>query len=521
MREQQCGSLVYVPHCCSHLRVFARKSNIFWPLLPNFLFCSICLRNVYQISKCFVRSCRKRNENEARNEMKNIQFSSGMGEGSELPYSLEAEQTVLGSVLIDSTAASVAMERLKPESFFREQHKVLFQIMMHMLTSGEKVDVITVLNTAVSQGVFETTAEGRNYLAALVNMVPSTANIESYCTIVSEKYYGRCLAHVAQEILQEVQSGEQSAQMLLDAAEQKIFDIRQGKDVQGLVKIGDAVCEAYDRIGKISGPDREKYLGAKTGFKYLDNVTSGLNKSDLILIAARPGMGKTSFALNIATNVARKNGKEVAVFSLEMSKEQLATRMLSTEALVDSNKLRNGHIDSEDWVRLATSAGFLSELPMYIDDTASVTVQQIKAKLRRMKNLGLVVIDYLQLMGSTLRTDNRVLIISEITRQLKIMAKDLDVPVIVLSQLSRGPESRTDKRPMLSDLRESGSIEQDADIVMFLYRDAYYNKESTTPNLSECIVAKNRHGETGTINLVWDGQFTRFSNAEMRDEGPM
>lgn len=440
-------------------------------------------------------------------------------ESPELPYSLEAEQTILGAVLIDSAVLPVVLETIRPECFFNEQHRTLFQIILQMFTAGDKADVITVLNAAVEQGVFETSAEGRSYLAALVNIVPSTANIESYCAIVSEKYYIRCLALTARSILQDIQSGEQNAQMLMDAAEQKIFDIRQGKDVTGLVKIGDAICEAYDRIGKIAGPDREKYLGAKTGFTYLDSVTSGLNKSDLILIAARPGMGKTSFALNIATSVARHHDKEVAVFSLEMSKEQLATRMLSTEALVDSNKLRSGFLTNDDWVRLASSAGILSGLPMYIDDNANVTVQQIKAKLRRMKNLGLVVIDYLQLMGSTLRTDNRVLIVTEITRQLKIMAKELDVPVIVLSQLSRGPEGRTDKRPMLSDLRESGSIEQDADIVMFLYRDAYYNKESPTPNLSECIVAKNRHGETGTIPLVWDGQFTRFSNAEMRNEG--
>lgn len=436
----------------------------------------------------------------------------------ELPFSLEAEQTILGAVLTDPEVLSVVLEKVKPDCFFNDQHKALFQIIVQMFTSGEKADVITVLNAAMQQHLFDTPQEGRAYLAALINMVPSVSNIESYCNIVAEKFYLRSLAFAARSILQDVQSGEMDAQALLDSAEQKIFDIRQGKSVQGLVKIGDAICEAYDHIGKISGPDKEKYLGARTGYKYLDTVTSGLNKSDLILIAARPGMGKTSFAINIATNVARRGDKEVAVFSLEMSKEQLATRMLSTEALVDSHKLRSGYLTNEDWVRLAQGAGVLSGLPMYFDDTAGVTVQQIKAKLRRMKNLGLVVIDYLQLMTSTLKTDNRVLVISEITRQLKIMAKELDIPVILLSQLSRGPESRNDKRPMLSDLRESGSIEQDADIVMFLYRDAYYNKDSASPNISECIIAKNRHGETGTVNLVWDGQFTRFSDAEMRDE---
>ena len=437
---------------------------------------------------------------------------------TELPFSLEAEQTILGAVLTEPSVLSVVLEKVKSESFFNEQHRALFQIIVAMFTSGEKADVITVLNAAMHQRLFDTPQEGRAYLAALINMVPSVSNIESYCNIVAEKYYLRSLAFAARSILQDVQSGEANAQALLDSAEQRIFDIRQGRSVQGLVKIGDAVCEAYDRIGKISGPDKEKYLGARTGYKYLDTVTSGLNKSDLILIAARPGMGKTSFAINIATNVARRGDREVAVFSLEMSREQLATRMLSTEALVDSHKLRSGYLTNDDWVRLATSAGVLSGLPMYFDDTAGVTVQQIKAKLRRMKNIGLVVIDYLQLMTSTLKTDNRVLVISEITRQLKIMAKELDIPVILLSQLSRGPESRNDKRPMLSDLRESGSIEQDADIVMFLYRDAYYNKDSANPNISECIIAKNRHGETGTVNLVWDGQFTRFSDAEMRDE---
>lgn len=434
--------------------------------------------------------------------------------GFELPHSIEAEQTVLGSILIDSAVLTTVLEKLKPESFYTEQHQQLFGIMVRMFSSGSKADIITVLNEALKQNIFDSAPEGRNYLASLMNTVPSVSNIEDYCNIVSEKYYARSLAITAQQILNDVSSGSYDAQTLLDSAEQKIYDIRQGKDVKGLTHINDVIYEAYDRLSKITGPDKEKYLGAKTGFTYLDTITTGLNKSDLILIAARPGMGKTSFALNIASNVARRSGKDVAVFSLEMSKEQLATRLLSTEALVDSNKLRSGRLDQNDWIRLASSADVLCHLTLYLDDTAAITVQQMKAKLRRMKNIGLVVIDYLQLMTTTLKTDNRVAIISEITRQLKIMAKELDVPIILLSQLSRGPESRTDKRPMLSDLRESGSIEQDADIVMFLYRDAYYNKESTQPNISECIVAKNRHGETGTIEMIWDGQFTRFANKE-------
>jgi replicative DNA helicase len=376
------------------------------------------------------------------------------------------------------------------------------------------VDIVTVLNEAEKQHIFERAAEGRRYLAEIGNMLPSTANIESYCKIVADKYFLRSLSYVARTILEEVQSGEQNAQLLLDSAEQKIYDIRQGRDVRGLVPLSEAIAEAYDRLGKISGPNKDKYVGARTGFALLDSITSGLNKSDLIIIAARPGMGKTSFAMNIATNVARRAEKEVVTFNLEMSKEQLATRILSTEALVESNTLRNGRISGDDWVKLATSAGYLSSLPLYIDDTASMTVQQMKAKLRRTKNLGLVIIDYLQLMESTSHSDNRVTVISEITRQLKVMAKELNVPVILLSQLSRAVESRTDKRPMLSDLRESGSIEQDADIVLFLYREAYYNKESQRQNISECIVAKNRHGETGTVELIWDGQYTRFSNPD-------
>ncbi|HNZ98179.1 replicative DNA helicase [Ruminococcus sp.] len=432
----------------------------------------------------------------------------------ELPHSIEAEQSVLGAIISDPSVLSDVLELIKPEYFYNDQHKALYSIMLQMNSMSLPVDIVTVLNEAEKQHIFESPAEGRRYLAEIGNMLPSTANIESYCKIVADKYFLRSLSYVARTILEEVQSGEQNAQLLLDSAEQKIYDIRQGRDVRGLVPLSEAIAEAYDRLGKISGPDKDKYVGARTGFTLLDSITSGLNKSDLIIIAARPGMGKTSFAMNIATNVARRAEKEVVTFNLEMSKEQLATRILSTEALVESNTLRNGRISGDDWVKLATSAGYLSSLPLYIDDTASMTVQQMKAKLRRTKNLGLVIIDYLQLMESTSRSDNRVTVISEITRQLKVMAKELNVPVILLSQLSRAVESRTDKRPMLSDLRESGSIEQDADIVLFLYREAYYNKESQRQNISECIVAKNRHGETGTVELIWDGQYTRFSNPD-------
>ena len=412
----------------------------------------------------------------------------------ELPHSIEAEQSVIGAVIADPSILPEVVNLIKPEYFYSENHKAIFSIIVRMFSTGTPVDIVTVLDEAEKLHIFETQAEGRRYLAEIGNTLPSTSNIESYCRIVSDKYFIRSLGYTARAILDDIQSGEHDAQLLLDSAEQKIYDIRQGKDVRGLTPISEAIAEAYDRLGKISGPDKEKYIGARTGFTLLDSITSGLNKSDLIIIAARPGMG---------------------TFNLEMSKEQLATRILSTEALVDSNTLRNGRISGDDWVKLATSAGYLSTLPLFIDDTASMTVQQMKAKLRRTKNLGLVIIDYLQLMESaTTRSDNRVLVISEITRQLKVMAKELNVPVILLSQLSRAVESRTDKRPMLSDLRESGSIEQDADIVLFLYREAYYNKESQRQNISECIVAKNRHGETGSVELIWDGQYTRFSNPD-------
>ena len=437
----------------------------------------------------------------------------------EMPYSLETEQSILGSILIDYEVIATVLETVKPEMFYIDQHRALFNIMVQMFSSGTtKADIVTVLNEAVAQRIFETAAEGRVYLANLVNMVPAVSNIGNYCDIVVSKFFIRSLAETARGILSDIQSGETDAAILLDAAEQRIFDIRQGRNTTGLTPIREIVSDTYMHIGQLSGPDREQYIGIQSGFCHLDAVTSGLNKSDLILIAARPAMGKTAFALNIAENVAKNNkDKAVCIFSLEMPREQLVSRLMSSAAQVDSHKLRSGYLSGDDWVRMAAGASYLNGLPIFIDDTASITVQQIKAKLRRMKNLGLVVIDYLGLIATTLKTENRVQIISEITRQLKIMAKELDVPIILLSQLSRGPESRTDKRPMLSDLRESGSIEQDADIVMFLYRDAYYNKDNANQNEAECIVAKNRHGETGTIKLSWNGQFTRFTTLENID----
>lgn len=434
--------------------------------------------------------------------------------GKDLPYNLEAEQTVLGAMLIDPEVLSTVLDYLKPESFYRQQHRDIFSIIVRMFGNGQQADIITVMNEAVAMGIFETTAMAKTYLKGIMENVPSVSNVESYCKIVEDKFYIRSLITASREIIDLAQDGATDAKTLLDSAEQKIYDIRQGNDTKGLSRIDEVVIEVYDKLQKITGPDKDKYLGARSGFTDLDALTTGLNDTDLLIIAARPGMGKTSFALNIATNLARKTEKQVAVFSLEMGKEQLVQRMLSSEALVNSNSLRTGRLDGDDWTKLALGAEALSRMPIYLDDSGGITVTQMKAKLRRMKNLGLVVIDYLQLMEGSKKNSNRVNEISEITRQLKLMAKELKVPVVTLSQLNRGAEGRVDHRPMLSDLRESGSIEQDADIILFLYREGYYDKESADQSISECIVSKNRHGETGTVKLAWNGEFTLFRNLE-------
>lgn len=437
----------------------------------------------------------------------------------ELPYNLEAEQTVLGALLLDPESLSVAMNYIKPESFYVSKHRDLFAIIIRLFSLGVNADIITVINEAVKDGIFESSTAGKEYLAAVMEGVPTTKNIESYCKIVEEKYYTRSLITSAKEIIEAASAGQESAQQLLDFAEQKIYDIRKGKSVDGLVKIDEVVLEAYDELGRKSGPDKELYVGAKSGFADLDHVITGLSRSDLIIVAARPAMGKSVFALNLAANFARHNkDSEAIIFSLEMSKEQNVTRMLSSESFVELDYLMKGNISGDQWTKLAKGAESLSGMNIYLDDTAGITVPQMKAKLRRLKRPGLVIIDYLQLMNSSRRIENRVNEISEITRQLKLMAKELDIPVITLSQLSRAVESRTDKRPMLSDLRESGSIEQDADIVMFLYRDAYYNKDTPDPTLAECIVAKNRHGETGTVNLRFSGQYQLFTGVSRQAE---
>lgn len=433
----------------------------------------------------------------------------------ELPFSAEAEQSVLGAMLIEPGCISNVLQYLSsPDCFYRPQHKQLFGIMLQMFTMGANIDLITVLEQAKAQKIFASDEDAKIYLTQLAQIVPSVSNIESYAAIVQEKHYIRSLVYAAKDIVEMSHDPQIDAKTLLDSAEHRIFSIRQGREAGGLIPIEEIILSTYDQLQRLSGDDKAEYSGIPSGFSQLDQITTGLNKSDLILLAARPAMGKTAFALNIAANVATKAKKPVAIFSLEMSREQLVLRILSSEASIQSQQLRTGTLSAGDWERLALSAQMLSSSPIYIDDTPGITVAEMKAKLRRVRDLGLVVIDYLQLMSTGRRIDNRVQEVSEITRSLKIMAKELNVPIITLSQLSRGPDSRSEHRPMLSDLRESGSIEQDADIVLFLYRDAYYNRDSAEQNIAECIVSKNRHGETDTVSLGWEGQFTRFTTLE-------
>lgn len=440
--------------------------------------------------------------------------------GVNIPYNLDAEQSVLGTVLMDAEAMSELATILQPDHFYVAVNKAVYGVMLNMFITGDRIDVVTVLEACMRQGIFETNEQAKEYLTCIMTAVPSISSVSKYAQIVVDKYMVRSLIFAAKEIIDSANEGAEDANTLIDFAEQKIFDIRSGAEIKGLTHISGIVLDRINALNDLYKQAKSSggasITGLSTLYKELDKRIYGLNKSDLIILAARPGMGKTSFAMNIATNVGKKYpDTAVAVFSLEMSKEQIVSRMISSEASLTSEAMKTGDIPDEKWKDIGRAAEVLSRLNIYIDDTPGITVAGIKAKLRRMKNLGLVVIDYLQLMSSTKNYNgNRVVEISDITRNLKIMAKELNVPVITLSQLARGPEQRPDKRPLLSDLRESGSIEQDADIVMFLYRNAYYDKTDPNVNSCECIVAKNRHGEPGTVPLGWDGEFTRFTNAE-------
>lgn len=437
-----------------------------------------------------------------------------------LPSSLEAEQSVLGGILLEPDTITTVLEYItNPNMFFRKQHRDLFSVLIGMFNASRTIDFVTVLDEACRANVFDSADSAKLYLVSLMEMIPAISNLAEYCKIVQEKFYIRTLILACSDIQTKAISDDIDARVLLDIAEQRIYDIRQGKDSTALTKIDTVLIEAYDRLVKLTSEDRDQYLGLPTGFSMLDSMISGLNKSDLLLIAARPGMGKTSFALNIATHVALHTPKDVVVFSLEMSSEQLVTRVLSSEARIKSEHLKVGNLSGDEWVKLAASADILSKTNIYLDDSAGITVAEMKAKLRRLKNLGLVVIDYLQLMSNGRATENRVQEISVITRNLKILAKELNVPVVLLSQLNRATEQRQGHRPMLSDLRDSGSIEQDADIVLFLCREGYYDNTIEDRDIAQIVVAKNRHGSTGDVDVRWIGEYTRFESLEtMRNE---
>ena len=443
--------------------------------------------------------------------------------GARLPYSVEAEQSVLGSVIIDPKCLNEIAPMMKTEYFYIPQHKEIYSAMAAMYELSQAIDFVSLLEKLKKDGVYDE-AGGKAYLTQLVQTVPSSANVLTYVAIIRERYYARALMTAAQDIIKDINEKTLDSGVLLDSAEQRIFEIRQGRELSGLTHIKSVIeNETYDRLTKMADPEtRNDYIGIPSGIGALDSMITGLNKSDLIILGARPGMGKTSFALNIARNVAVNAGKTVCFFSLEMTRDQLAQRMLSSEAGIKSEKLRTGDLTTDEWTRLAQAGDNLSKAEIYFDETSAITVPQMKAKLRRMPKVDLVVIDYLGLMKSARATENRVQEVSEITRNLKIMAKELKVPVIACAQLSRGTETKgKSHKPALSDLRESGSIEQDADIVLFLYRETYYDNEKTDdedrsdPNKAECIVAKNRHGEIGTIDMHWDGQFTRFTSVDV------
>ena len=437
----------------------------------------------------------------------------------QMPHSLEAEQAVLGSMLIDANCVKDVMEKLQVQDFYLRQNREIFETIYSMFVYSRPIDAVTVADEMRKNEIFDE-AVTRDYLIQLMEITPTSANVMEYAAIVRDKALLRSVATAAGEITALVQSGAGEAQDVLELSEQKIYAVRRGRGAQEMVPVSTVLPGVLDHLSELSEAGGKTLPGLSTGLSAVDAKISGLNKSDLVLLAARPGMGKTSFALNVALNVAKASEKTVAIFSLEMSREQLVTRLLSSEALVENGRLIMGNLRETDWVKIADAASVLSRTDIRIDDNPLLTVADMNAKCRRLENLGLVVIDYLQLMtsagGSKGGGENRQQVVSDMSRMLKIMAKELNVPVICLSQLSRANEKRDDKRPMLSDLRESGAIEQDADIVLFLYRDDYYNEDSEKHNIAECIVAKNRHGETGKVELRWMPEYTQFSTLDNR-----
>ena len=436
----------------------------------------------------------------------------------QMPHSPEAEQAVLGSMLIDAECVKDVMDQLRPEDFYLRANREIFETIYSMFVYSKPIDGVTVAGEMEKNGLYNDNT--RSYLLQLMEITPTSANVMEYAKIVRDKALMRAVATAAGDITAMVQEGTGSAGDLREAAEQKIYAIRRGRNAQSMVTIGVVLQDVMERLAELTAAGGEKVPGLSTGFSAVDSKINGLNDSDLLLLAARPGMGKTSMALNVALSAAKESGKTVAIFSLEMSREQLVTRLIATEGLVENTRLVTGNLRESDWVKIAEAASALSRTDIRIDDNPLLTVADMNAKCRRLDNLGLVVIDYLQLMtsagGKGYSGENRQQAVSDISRMLKIMAKELQVPVLCLSQLSRANEKREDKRPMLSDLRESGAIEQDADIVMFLYRDDYYNEDSEKRNIAECIIAKNRHGETGKVPLRWMPEYTAFGTLESR-----
>lgn len=437
------------------------------------------------------------------------------------PHDLEAEQAVLGSMVIDKDSVIAAAEKLTEEDFYREDNRIIFRAIINLYRKAEPVDIITLKSELASMGKLDAVG-GLEYLAELSDKVPTTANVDKYIKIVEENSVLRALIKTSDEIKEQAYDSAQEVEFIVDEAESKILKINQKRNQSGYSSIKDVLVDSFAQLEELY--NRKQHIaGLTTGFTDLDKYTAGLHKSDLILVAARPAMGKSAFALNIATNAALKGNANVVIYSLEMSKEQMTNRILSSVAYVDSNSIRTGRIADDDWVKLATASGQLSQTGIYIDDTPGISVMDIRSRCRKIKNergLDLVVIDYLQLVqGSNRKGSNREQEIAEISRSLKILAKELEIPVIALSQLSRAPELREEHRPMLSDLRESGAIEQDADIVMFLYRDDYYNKDSEKKGIAEVIIAKHRAGALGTVELKWWGNYTKFDNLAKNMEG--
>ena len=432
------------------------------------------------------------------------------------PQSLEAEQAVLGSILIDSRCVSDVVVILKPDDFYLQQNREIFETIYTMFNYSQTIDPVTVLDKLKELGYYHDNS--RDYILQLMEITPTAANAVRYARIVREKAMLRGLDQAASDITEMVHEGVGTPAEMLETAEKKIFALRKGENGDSLEHIGTVLHRVFDNLAELTQSD-SIIPGLSTGLRDLDTKINGLNKSDLLLVAARPAMGKSAFALNIALNVARTYKKTVAIFNLEMSREQLVMRLLANESWVDSKKLATGKLTDEEWSKISLGAAALSQTDIRIDDNPSITVAEMNAKLRRLDNLGLVVIDYLQLMQSSgygKANENRVQVVGDISRSLKIMAKELNVPVLCLSQLSRAVESRQDKRPIMSDLRESGAIEQDADSVMFLYRDEYYNENTEDKGVAECIVSKNRHGETGTVKLQWIAQYQCFSDREWK-----